>query len=367
MVLALSTHFRTGAEAHAERFVEARNGLYLKFHGTPLKAKRIIEDYVSLSEPLAVERDPRPIQASSDAFSLLPPEIRNRIYAYAVAEPGKIFLWDTAVPPPLARVSRQCRSECLPVFLYENHFHVLFVPHGDAHEFELAPMTAVWIKEIRGSTPVMNTVSFSTEMEDFTEHANGRLSWINGNLGADRLQLFGHKTIYQHLPTYVTTLPYWDSPEFYLQYDESKRSIQFRHQTTCCRVCAGKPLATEAALTKRVSPRFRALLASMEGKISRRELCCQFTTSPFTKPTTKGGISLVDLANFAAYLSDEAVHNLVDELETLQIYELASLAVDGYHLKKAAAEARAREAESTSKESAPGETQEATSLVQTQR
>ena len=57
-------------------------------------------------------------------FLKLPPELRLRVYDFAVRIPGKVWIDPrTGFPPPVTRVSRLLRAECLPVFL-KNHFKV---------------------------------------------------------------------------------------------------------------------------------------------------------------------------------------------------------------------------------------------------
>lgn len=76
----------------------------------------------------------------------LPAHIRNMIYYHAVVEPDcgcvppcakDLVYLVTLSEPPLSRVNKQLREECLPVFYKNNRFSILVEP---GPELELRPM-----------------------------------------------------------------------------------------------------------------------------------------------------------------------------------------------------------------------------------
>lgn len=76
---------------------------------------------------------------NNSPLALLPPEVRNRIYALALTKPGQVRIkhpppaWkkDPAIQPPLTRVCRQIRFECLLMFYARNTFVIEIDVQGD--------------------------------------------------------------------------------------------------------------------------------------------------------------------------------------------------------------------------------------------
>lgn len=64
-------------------------------------------------------RDPR--------LLTLPPELRNRIYTYALIEPDEIWITPELLQPSLVRVCRQLRAEALELWLTGNKYQVMVI------------------------------------------------------------------------------------------------------------------------------------------------------------------------------------------------------------------------------------------------
>ncbi|TKA69474.1 hypothetical protein B0A49_05212 [Cryomyces minteri] len=64
-------------------------------------------------------------------FLELPAELRNNIYSLALVQPSRINVYDgsSSKQPPLTRVCKQIRGECLPLFYGANEFYAeVFAP-----------------------------------------------------------------------------------------------------------------------------------------------------------------------------------------------------------------------------------------------
>lgn len=108
-------------------------------------------------------------------FLALPGELRNEFYrlvftpvpnSMASSQPPSehtqpIYILNDLVPPPLTCVSRQIRTECLPLFLEVSEIQVLIgksVQDGK-NEMNLSPTTRKWLKSNIGfDLPIMRAV-----------------------------------------------------------------------------------------------------------------------------------------------------------------------------------------------------------------
>ncbi|GAB7347850.1 hypothetical protein MBLNU459_g5383t1 [Dothideomycetes sp. NU459] len=121
----------------------------------------------ALSQEKLKKLRPQKVRTIKDTFPFfrLPGEIRNEIYKYALAEPGKIHFLDCATPPPLAGVCRQMRRESLPFFISTNEFYVIFWKDGQNIVTDIRPETRQWLQDVGSDAPLFRHLHFVFDCE----------------------------------------------------------------------------------------------------------------------------------------------------------------------------------------------------------
>jgi len=140
--------------------IQAVEALHKKFTGNVIDAGRMFRTGAYPKSTTMFKTPPHEMQASG-LLSRLPRELRDQIYALVLTEQDRPYVLNTLLPPALARVNRQLRAECLPIFLRTNHFHVVFANEADRFGVKLAPVTLNWLKAAGFTAPVFDHVSFS--------------------------------------------------------------------------------------------------------------------------------------------------------------------------------------------------------------
>lgn len=100
-------------------------------------------------------------------LAALPPEIRNRIYTFALrSEHTKHRLQHRVKLPPLLQTSRQVRTETLGLFFWVNDWSVRLVKRAFAPGFRLrmGPGVAFNIYKPPARVPFANTINEHTPL-----------------------------------------------------------------------------------------------------------------------------------------------------------------------------------------------------------